>query len=139
MRSAIDTYRRTGAMTGLLLTLILVVSLVAPFIRQNNHPPVARDDQRIVLFNPTAFVDIPVLDNDVDVDGNALHVVELSTVEGGRAELVEGALVRVYPDWSRVSGGKLEYRLAHGTYLVSDGAAVRRARWTVWYWPVMQP
>jgi hypothetical protein len=126
-------------MSGLLLNLILIVALLAPFAVRRNQPPLANDDQRVLLFQPAAIVEIPVLDNDVDADGNALHVVELSTVEGGRAELVEGALVRVYPDWSRVSGGKLEYRLAHGTYLVSDGAAVRRARWTVWYWPVMQP
>lgn len=126
-------------MSGILLNLILIVTLLAPLAVRRNHPPMACDDQRILVFNPTALVDIPVLDNDVDGDGDALHVVELSTVEGGRAELVDGALVRVYLDWSRVSGGKLEYRLAHGTYLVSDGAAVRRARWTVWYWPVMQP
>jgi hypothetical protein len=119
--------------------LILIVTLLAPYAVRRNHAPMAIDDRQILLFNPAALVDIPVLDNDVDVDGDALHVVELSTVEGGRAELVDGALVRVYPDWSRVSGGKLEYRLAHGTYLVSDGAAVRRARWSVWYWPVMQP
>lgn len=126
-------------MSGILLNLILIVTLLTPFAVRRNHPPMASDDQRVLMFNPAAIVDIPVLDNDVDVDGDALHVVELSTVEGGSAELVDGALVRVYLDWSRVSGGKLEYRLAHGTYLVSDGAAVRRARWTVWYWPVMQP
>lgn len=126
-------------MSAMLLNLILIVTLLAPFAMRRNHPPVAGDDHRVLVFNPAAIVDIPVLDNDVDVDGDALHVVELSTVEGGRAELVDGSLVRVYPDWSRVSGGKLEYRMAHGTYLVSDGAATRRARWTVWYWPVMQP
>jgi len=119
--------------------LILIVTLLAPFAVRRNHPPIVSDDQRVVLFNPAALVDIPVLDNDVDGDGDALHVVALSVVEGGKAEIVDGALVRVYPDWSQVSGGKLEYRLAHGTYLVSDGTAVRRARWTVWYWPVMQP
>jgi len=126
-------------MTGLLLNLILVISLVAPFARQSNHPPMARDDLRIVLFHPVAIVDLAVLDNDMDADGDNLQVVGLSTVEGGRAEIVDGALVRVVLDWSRVSGGSLEYRLAHGTYLVSDGAALRRARWSVWYWPVMQP
>ncbi|MEI2689845.1 MAG: Ig-like domain-containing protein [Anaerolineae bacterium] len=126
-------------MAGSLLHFVLIVTLLAPFGVQRNHPPMAVDDQRVLLFSPAAIVDIPVLDNDGDVDGDALHVVALSGVEGGRAELVDGALVRVYPDWSQVSGGKLEYRLAHGTYLVSDGAAVRRARWTVWYWPVMQP
>lgn len=126
-------------MSGLLLHLILVVMLVAPFAVRRNHTPIAVDDQRVVLFNPTAIVDISVLDNDVDGDGDPLHVVALSVVEGGKAEIVDSALVRVYLDWSQVSGGKLEYRLAHGTYLASDGAAVRRARWTVWYWPVMQP
>ncbi len=88
-------------MSGLLLNLILIVALLAPFAVRRNQPPLANDDQRVLLFQPAAIVEIPVLDNDVDADGNALHVVELSTVEGGRAELVEGALVRVYPDWSR--------------------------------------
>jgi hypothetical protein len=126
-------------MTGLLLNLILLVTLLAPFAVWRNQPPLAVDDLRVLLFQPAAIVDLAVLDNDVDADGDSLQVVALSTVEGGRAEIVDGALVRVYPDWSRVSGGKLEHRLAHGTYLVSDGAAVRRARWSVWYWPVMQP
>lgn len=126
-------------MSGMLLNLILIATLLAPFAALRNHPPIASDDQRVLVFDPAAIVDIPVLANDVDVDGDALHVVSLSVVEGGRAELIDGTLVRVYLDWSRVSGGKLEYRLAHGTYLVSDGAAVRRTHWTVWYWPVMQP
>jgi hypothetical protein len=125
--------------SAILLNLILIVTLLAPFALPRNHPPMASDDQRVLVFDPAAIVDIPVLANDADVDGDALHVVALSVVEGGRAELIDGTLVRVYPDWSRVSGGKLEYRVAHGTYLVSDGAAVRRARWAVWYWPVMQP
>lgn len=126
-------------MPGLLFNLILTITLLAPFAVRRNQPPIAVDDQRVVLFSPVAMVDIPVLANDVDPEGGPLRVVALSTVEGGKAEIVDGAQVRVYLDWSRISGGKLEYRLAHGTYLVSDGAAVRRARWTVWYWPVMQP
>ncbi len=126
-------------MPGLLFNLILIITLLAPFVMRRNQPPIAVDDQRVVLLNPVTMVDIPVLANDVDPDGDPLRVVALPTVEGGKAEIVDGALVRVTLDWSRVSGGKLEYRLAHGTYLVSDGAAVRRARWTVWYWPVMQP
>lgn len=126
-------------MPGLLFNLILIITLLAPFVMRRNQPPIAVGDQRVVLLNPVTMVDIPVLANDVDPDGDPLRVVALPTVEGGKAEIVDGALVRVTLDWSRVSGGKLEYRLAHGTYLVSDGAAVRRARWTVWYWPVMQP
>ncbi len=101
-------------MSGLLLNLILIVALLAPFAVRRNQPPLANDDQRVLLFQPAAIVEIPVLDNDVDADGNALHVVELSTVEGGRAELVEGALVRVYPDWSRVeASSNTAWRMEH--------------------------
>ncbi len=47
-------------MSGLLLYLILVVMLVAPFGVQRNHPPVAGDDHRVLVFNPAAIVEIPV-------------------------------------------------------------------------------
>lgn len=126
-------------MTDLLLNLWLLASLVAPFAPQSNHPPIARADQRVVLYYPAAIVDLAVLENDMDADGDSLQVIGLSSVQGGKAEVVNGALVRVVPDWSRVSGGGLEHLVSQGTYLVSDGAAVRQARWTVWYWAVMQP
>ena len=126
-------------MPDLLFTLILILWMAVSAPAQCNHAPIAKDDQRMVLFRPTALVDIPVLANDADADGDALRVIDLPAVAGGRAEIVGDAVVRVYIDWSLVSGGALEYRVAHGTYLVSDGTAVREARWSVWYWPVMQP
>ena len=115
-------------MFDFLFNLILIAWMAVASPALCNHAPIANDDQRIVLFQPAAIVDIAVLANDVDPDNDALRVVELSTVQGGKAEIVDGAVVRVYVDWSLVSGGALEYRVAHGTYLVSDGVAVREHR-----------
>ncbi len=84
-------------MPCLLLNLILLVTLLAPFAVPRNQPPLVKDDQRVLLFQPAAIVDLAVLDNDMDADGESLQVVALSTVEGGRAEIVDGALVRVIP------------------------------------------
>ncbi len=58
---------------------------------------------------------------------------------GDRADIVDDAVLRVYPDWSQVRVDDLEYLVTDGTYVVSDGSALRRAHLSVMYWPVMQP
>ena len=126
-------------MSGLLLNLMLIVALATFVAGSANRAPVAGDDPRILLFQPTSIVDIPVLDNDMDADGDPLRVVAVWTSQGGVAEIVDGTTVRVLIDWSRISGCFQECLVAGGAYLVSDGTALRQARWSVWYWPVMQP
>ncbi|MEZ4769984.1 MAG: Ig-like domain-containing protein [Caldilineales bacterium] len=126
-------------MSGLLLNLALICAVATAVPARANHAPQAVDDHTILLLQPAPVVEVPVLANDTDADGDPLRVVSLSVSHGGRAEIVDRATVRVYLDWSQVSGGGLEYLVAGGTYLVSDGVALRQARWSVWYWPVMQP
>lgn len=126
-------------MSDLLLNLALICAVATAVPTGANHAPLAVDDHTILLFQPAPVVEVPVLANDTDSDGDPLSLVSLSVSHGGRAEIIDGAIVRVYLDWSQVGGSGLEYLVADGTYLVSDGAAVRQARWSVWYWPVMQP
>lgn len=126
-------------MSGLFLNLALICAVAAAVPARANHAPLAVDDHTILLFRPAPVVEVPALANDTDPDGDPLSLVSLSVSHGGRAEIVDDATVRVYLDWSQVSGSGLEYLVADGTYLVSDGAALRQARWSVWYWPVMQP
>ena len=126
-------------MSGLLLNLMLIVAMATSVAGSANRAPMAGDDNRILLFQPATVVEIPVLDNDLDADGDPLQVVAVWTTQGGAAQVVEGATVRVLIDWSRISGCFQECLVAGGAYLVSDGTALRQARWSVWYWPVMQP
>lgn len=125
--------------SGLLLNLVLIIAVAAAVPARVNHAPIISDDHHILLFQPAAVVEIPVLENDTDADGDLLRVVAVTTAPGGKVEIVDGDVVRVYPDWSHVKGDRLEYLVASGTYLVSDGSAMRRASWSVWYWPVLQP
>ena len=120
----------------LLVTLVMVVGL--PTFGPRNLPPIANDDEVILLYHPVSSVDIPVLENDVDPEGRVLRVVGLPLIEGGKAEIVDGKAVRVYVDWFQ--GGGAGYGLvAHGAYFVSDGQAVSKAEWSVWYWPEILP
>ena len=128
-------------MSGMLLNLILIVTLLAPFAVRRNHPPMASDDHRVLVFNPTAIVDIPVLDNDVDGDGDPLQVVALSVVEGGKAEIIDGRTVRVTIDWASYAVWPTRNTnapgapVAYGTHVISNGYARSVATWTVSYWP----
>ncbi len=119
----------------LALVLMSTLSLFPP----PNQPPIAHDDEVYLLYHPVAVVEIPVLDNDVDPEGSPLRITRLTQVEGGKAEVIDGKLVRVFLDWSPNSGGYAHGLMAHGTYYVSDGQAVSEANWFVWYWPEIQP
>lgn len=121
----------------LFVTLALMVGLQTADSR--NQPPTAIDDDVFLLYHPVQVIDIPVLDNDVDPEGQTLRVTRLGLAEGGKAEIVAGKAVRVHMDWSSASGG-MQYGLAaHGVYYVSDGLAGSKAEWRVWYWPEILP
>lgn len=122
-----------------LVLLIAVFSLTAMIAHAGgprNEPPVANDDEIILLYHPVAVVDIPVLDNDYDPEGRPLRVTRVPLMEGGKAEIVDGKAVRVTIDWP---GGYAYGLIAHGAYLVSDGQAEAKAEWFVWYWPEILP
>ena len=122
---------------ALFVTFVLMSGL--PLAGPRNQPPIANDDEVILLYHPVSSVDIPVLDNDIDPEGRTLQVVGLPLIEGGKAEVVDGKAVRVYVDWSLGGSGNGYGLMAHGAYLVSDGLAVSKAEWFVWYWPEILP
>ncbi len=125
-----------------MITFLLAIPLVLMSMLSSgvphNHPPVAVADQYFLLFYPLPVVDIPVLENDTDPDGDVLHVTALLATEGGTAQILDDGSVRVVLDWSR-EVYEPEGLVAYGTYVVSDGAAGSTAVWSVWYWPVMLP
>lgn len=104
-----------------------------------NHPPIAYDDEVYLLYHPVAVVEIPVLENDVDPEGQPLRVTRLGLVEGGKAEIIGGKVVRVVLDWPAAGSGYDHGLIAHGSYLVSDGVGTDIAEWYVWYWPEVMP
>lgn len=125
-------------MSNLLLVLMMMVTLVVPLVGPRNRPPVAVADQYFLLFYPAPVVEIPVLVNDSDPDGDVLHLTALLGTQGGTAQILDDGAVRVYLDWSR-EAYEPEGLVASGTYIVSDGTAGSTAVWSVWYWPFMLP
>ena len=126
-------------MANLFLIMVLTASLAASFAWPRNRPPVAVDDQYFILYHPVPVVEIPVLENDTDPDGDVLQVTALPAIEGGKAEIVDGTIVRVYIDWSQQVPDDFYGLMARGTYAVSDGMATRYANWAVWYFPEIPP
>lgn len=121
-------------MANLILILTLLVSSYAALPGPRTRPPVAVEDHYFLLFNPAPVVEIPVLANDHDPDGDALQVKALSATVGGKAEIIDGGIVRVYLDWSREYAEPFD-PVAYGVYVVSDGQAESWSVWSVWYWP----
>lgn len=124
-----------------LITLFVTLALMfgMQMIGPRNQPPIANDDDLFLLYHPAGIVDIPVLDNDVDPEGQALRITGLALTEGGKAEIVDGKAVRVHIDWSAQTDGFPYGLVAHGAYLVGDGLAESKAQWFVWYWPEILP
>ena len=122
-----------------LITLIVTLFLMSglPAFGPRNQPPIANDDEVVLLYHPVQALTIPVLENDVDPDGDVLTISSLPLVEGGKAEIVNGKEVRVFIDWP--AGGNAQGLIAHGGYVVSDGQAESKAEWFVWYWPEIVP
>lgn len=121
-------------MTHLILLLLVSTSVLLPGPR--TRPPVAVEDPYFLLYNPVPVVEIPVLENDYDPDGDVLTVKTLLATEGSKAEIIDGRIVRVYLDWSR-EYTEPEGLVAYGVYVVSDGQAESWSVWSVWYWPVI--
>ena len=121
--------------TKLLLAYLALMSMLTP-PGPRNQPPVAVEDQYFLLYNPLLVVEIPVLANDSDPDGDVLKVTALPVSEGGTARIHEDGTVQVYLDWSG-DYSEPEGLVAFGTYVVSDGMADSTSVWSVWYWPII--
>jgi hypothetical protein len=121
-------------MTNLTLILILTVLAAAAPVDGNNLPPVAVDDEVLVM-GYTDYLEIPVFANDWDPDGDPLKVMAVLSVDRGKAVLHEGGAIGVSPDWSAVGpDDRAEpVLIAHGAYIVSDGLAESKAEWFVWH------
>ena len=78
-----------------------------------------------------------MLKNDYDPEGAPLRVVAVPTMEGGKAIIIIGQVVRVYLPQPGTAPDSVPpiYLLAHGTYLVSDGANLSMAEWSVLFAP----
>lgn len=128
-------------MHTLSVILIMLIAFVPHAGRVYHHRPVAHDDERLLAYQVRS-VDIAVLDNDVGPGPQSLRVVAVNGVTGGRAEIIDGRIVRVTVDWASYTvwpgaGGPLG-RVAHGDYIISNGYAQSRGTWTVWYVPDMK-
>ncbi len=129
-------------MNILLIVVILVVSLIPLPARERYHVPVARADDRTLVYQ-MPYVDIDVVNNDFGPGRNSLHVVAVTVAQGQGVEIIDGSTVRVYVDWASyladaTANDAVAGRVAHGTYIVSNGYAQSRAQWAVWYVPDMK-
>ena len=128
-------------MNSFLVVVVLVASMIPLPARERYHVPIARDDERTLVYQ-MPYIDVDVVKNDFGPGPNNLHLVAVMVTQGQRAEIINGTTVRVYVDWAdylvNASAGYAGAdRVANGTYIVSNGYAQSRARWTVRYMPDM--
>lgn len=123
-------------MSTILLVLMLAWTCILPVPGPRNQPPVAVNDE-VMVTGYTDYLEIPVFANDYDPEGRPIDVVALGTVDRGKAELLEGDAVGVYPDYPTEvdSRGSKPVLIAHGTYIISDGVLTSTGEWIVWYQP----
>ncbi len=121
--------------------LIMLVTVLPLATRVHYHRPIAHDDEHHLTYQVRS-VDIAVLDNDFGPGPESLRVVALSGVKGGKAEIIDGRMVRVTIDWASYAvwpgaDGAMG-RVAHGDYIISNGYAQSLGTWAVWYVPEMK-
>ena len=86
-----------------------------------NDPPVAVDDAAGVTEGST--VDVDVLANDSDVDGDALHIASVTDPAKGTAAIVSGDRIRYVPDYGACGNDTFSYVVEDGNG-GSDSASV---------------
>ncbi len=129
-------------MNSFLVVVVLVASMIPLSARERYHVPIARDDERTLVYQ-MPYIDVDVVKNDFGPGPNNLHLVAVMVTQGQRAEIIDGTTVRISIDWASylmlpsVRDSGPTGRVAHGVYIVSNGYAQSRARWTVWYMPDM--
>jgi len=65
------------------------------FVSIINPVPIAHDDYVATQINSP--VEVPVLDNDVDSDGDTLRITQITTPAHGSTSIVEGSIIRYTP------------------------------------------
>ena len=137
--------RKSSSIAILILVAALFVSATATYAggpplanevassEYPNQPPVAVDDH--VKLDLTSadrlWVDVPVLENDFDHDGEKLWVIAIHGVTGGEAELVKGGVVRFYLP-TMPSTGTDSRLVGHGYYVITDGNFKAEAEFFIW-------
>lgn len=123
-------------MLTVLLTLTLAWTCILPVSGTRNQPPVAVTDE-VMVNGYTEYLEIPVIANDYDPDGQPIDVVALGTVDRGKAELLEGDAIGVFPEYPAHydARGQKPVLIAGGSYLISDGDLTSVGQWYVWYEP----
>ena len=121
-------------MASIVMIFALALLALTPWFGPRNLPPVAVDDE-VEVFGYTTYLEIPVFANDYDPEGQPIEVVALGIVDRGKAVLLQGGAVGVYPDWSAAGGSDSSkpVLIAHGSYLISDGELVSEGQWFVWH------
>lgn len=119
-----------------LLTIVMTLTCILPVSSPRNQPPVATDDE-VMVTGYTDYLEIPVFANDYDPEGKPIDVVALGQVDRGKAELLEGDAVGVFPEYPADldTRGRKPVLIAHGTYVISDGHLTSTGHWYVWYQP----
>ena len=124
-------------MSTILFAIALAWTCVLPVPAPRNRPPVAVDDV-VMIAGYTDYLEIPVFANDYDPEGKPIDVIALGGVDRGKALLLEGDAVGVYPDWSLVSSDDSDgigkpVLIASGAYIISDGVLTSTGHWFVWH------
>ena len=121
-------------MSSIVLIFVLSLSAVVSHAGLHNLPPVAVDDE-VVIYGYTNYLEIPVFANDFDPEGQPIEVVALESVDCGKAILLKGGAVGVYPDWTAAedADSSRPVLIGHGVYLISDGQSVSKGQWFVWH------
>ncbi|HRV07196.1 MAG TPA: Ig-like domain-containing protein [Acidobacteriota bacterium] len=103
-----DTFRYTvsdGNGGSATTTVFVTVTPVA-------DPPEPVDDYVTATLNTPVEVD--VLSNDDDADGDSLQLVSIGMPEHGTAEVLEGGLVRYTPEFGYIGTDAFTYRVSDG-------------------------
>ncbi|MEM9059383.1 MAG: Ig-like domain-containing protein [Pseudomonadota bacterium] len=87
-------------------------ALITVTVTGDNTPPVARDDATLVAQAGT--VDVVVLANDSDVDGDTLTVIDVSDPANGTASINPDGTINFAPDFAFFGDETI-------TYTISDG------------------
>ncbi len=121
-------------MSNFLLIVILSLAMHLPIPGPRNLPPVAVDDE-VIVYGYTDYLEIPVFANDYDPEGRPIEVIASGKVDRGKAVLLKGGAIGVFPDWSVVDGddSTTPVLIAHGTYVISDGHLIGEGQWFVWH------
>jgi hypothetical protein len=110
--------------------LIVPATSAAASFSPRNQPPVTVEDH-VVVPNDVTYVDVPVLKNDYDPDGDKIDLVRVFNVEGGKAEIKKGGIVRFYIEFDP-QPGFANRLLGHGYYSITDGIDTSKGEWFVW-------